>query len=145
MRPIVWMLAAICLGTAAEEPDLLAKADVVAAIKETWNYSSGGRSRFEVSFRLDGNPSAYRLIVTPPNHQFRHHTVPIIPGVTFAIFHVHTDGSNPVPSPADRTIADQYKLKIYTIHIRGLYEYDPATRRTTKLRDGIAWMERPIR
>ena len=102
-----------------------------------------GRMGFEASFRLDRQPEGYRIIFTPRSNQFRKQTVAIFPGTTFAIFHVHTVESIPAPSDADRQIADQHNVRVYTIHNRGLYAYDPITQRTTQLRVGTGWLDRP--
>jgi hypothetical protein len=122
-------------------PDVLANPDTIAAIRTAWSDSANGRTGIEASFRLDGRLSAYRIVVTPFTNQRRTQTVPIIPGVTFAVFHVHTAKADPEPSPADREIADRYKLKMYSIHTQGLYVYDPVTRKTAKLRDGVDWVK----
>jgi hypothetical protein len=122
-------------------PDVLANPKTIAALRTAWRDSANGRAGIEASFRLDGSLSAYRIVVTPFTNQRRTQTVPIVPGVTFAVFHVHTAKADPEPSPADREIADRYKLKMYTIHTQGLYVYDPVTRRTAKLRDGVDWMK----
>jgi len=135
-------LAAILVAnvSADESPSVLHNPTVVAAIKAAWRQTMNGRFGTEASFRLDGNPTAFRIVATPPSNQFRHHSVEIIPRATFAVFHVHTAKGEPAPSPADRSIADHYKLKMYTIHVQGLYEYDPVLKKTTKVRDGVKWM-----
>ena len=122
-------------------PDILANPETIAALRTAWSDSANGRAGIEASFRLDGSLSACRIVVAPFTNQRRTQTVPIIPGVTFAVFHVHTAKADPEPSPADREIADRYKLKMYTIHTQGLYVYDPVTRKTAKLRDGVDWMK----
>ena len=61
-------------------------------------------------------------------------------GFTYAIFHVHPSNSDPAPSRNDREVADKYQVKMLTVHRSGLYEYDPVSRKTTKLRDGMRWL-----
>ncbi len=76
----------------------------------------------------------------PLTNDWRRQAVPIVPGITFAVFHVHPSRQEPVPSARDRVVADRYGLKILTIHRYGLYEYDPLTKKTTRLRKGLDWM-----
>jgi hypothetical protein len=115
---------------------------IVAAIRKIWVQSALGKYGIESSFRLDGGQPPFKVVLTPGTHQYRSQAISVIAGVTFAIFHVHTTRAEPYPSPADRAIADRHKVRVYTIHTDGLYEYDPITRKTVKVRDGIGWMTR---
>jgi len=142
---LVGLAALVAVDALANEPlSPLDNPEVVAALRTVWFQTINGRRGTEASFRLDGKPSAYRIITSPPTNEFRKQKLEIIPGLTLAVFHVHTAKGEPEPSPADRSIADRYKLRMYTIHLQGLYEYDPVTKRTTKLRDGVKWMNRGI-
>jgi hypothetical protein len=122
-------------------PDPLDDPNVLAAMKTAWAESVNGRAGIEASFRLDGSPSRYKVVPTLQTNQFRRQAIVLIPGVTFAIFHVHTAKGDPPPSPDDRRVADQYRLRMYTIHTQGIFVYDPATKETTKLRDGMRWLD----
>ena len=68
-------------------------------------------------------------------------TMDIVPGVTFAVFHVHTVAAEPHPSPADRAIADRYGLTVYTLHTEGLFKCDPDTKKITEVREGVNWLQ----
>ena len=61
-------------------------------------------------------------------------------GVTYAVVHVHPNDSDPAPSSHDRVVADKHQVKIFTLHQSGLYECDPVSRETTKLRSGMRWL-----
>ena len=114
--------------------------EIVAAMKTAWAQSLAGMTGFEATFRLDGNPSDYEVVVLPYTNEYMKQKIEIIPGRTFAVFHVHPCKAEPAPSGQDKKLAHKYGLKIVTIHLRGLYEYDPVTRKTTKLRNGIDWI-----
>ena len=115
---------------------------VLSAMKRAWMQSGAGTTGVEATFRLDGSPSDYQIVAARRTNQIRNQNVPIIPGTTFAVFHIHPLGTEPDPSPNDVRVADKYGFRIYTMHHRGLYEYDPVTRKTTKLLHGLRWLKR---
>ena len=137
---LAMMLPVNSRSEVAPSSDPLDDPNVLVAIKTAWNESMNGTAGIEASFRLDGSPSRYRVVVTPPTNQHRRQSVGLLPGATFAIFHVHTVNGDPPPSPDDRRIADRYQVKMYTIHREGIFVYDPATRKPTTLRHGVQWM-----
>jgi len=123
------------------DPGILGNPDVLRAAHAAWKESACGVLDFEAAFRLDGNPVAFRVVAAATTNASRQQTLSIVAGGTFAVFHVHPNRTQAEPSQHDRIVADRYQFKIYTIHVRGLYEYDPATRRVTKLRNGVEWMQ----
>jgi hypothetical protein len=64
----------------------------------------------------------------------------IAPGLTTSIFHVHPNGTNPNPSPADQAIANKYDVDIFTFSSSGLYEYVPGATKSVSLRSGMSWL-----
>ena len=113
---------------------------VIAAMKAAWRESGCGQLGIEAAFRLDGSPSNYRIIAIERTFEQGHQTVTIVSGVTFALFHVHPKTASPEPSSVDESVGQKYALRIYSIHARGLYAYDPNTKKTVKVRDGVEWM-----
>jgi hypothetical protein len=138
------MVVMVGTGALAEETvpilETLNNPEVRAAMRTAWIESAAGTSGMETAFRLDGGRSDYRVVATRPTNQFMSQTISINRGETFAVFHVHPARSRPDPSGTDRAIADKYKLKIVTMHVLGLYQYDPVTRKTTRLREGLDWI-----
>ncbi|MCP5115231.1 MAG: hypothetical protein GY953_30735 [bacterium] len=59
---------------------------------------------------------------------------------TVAIFHTHPNRSTEKPSTRDRALADRMRVPIFTLTNRGLWGYDPATRKTSLVMDGIRWL-----
>jgi hypothetical protein len=59
---------------------------------------------------------------------------------TVAIVHTHPNECDPKPSPTDARVADYYHVPIFTITISGMFVYDPATKKTSKLLDGLDWL-----
>ena len=58
-----------------------------------------------------------------------------------AIVHTHPNNCDPRPSANDRRVAEEYHVRIFTITISGMYEYDPATKKTSKVLNGLAWLD----
>ena len=57
-----------------------------------------------------------------------------------AIVHTHPNKSNPEPKGQDLLIADRFGVPMFTITVSGMYLYDPATRKTIKVHDGLDWL-----
>ena len=57
-----------------------------------------------------------------------------------AIVHTHPNCCDPRPGSTDRLVADKYGVPNFTITSSGMYEYDPATKSTTKVLNGLDWM-----
>jgi hypothetical protein len=138
MRIAAMIAAAAMVGMAANEE--LSDPKVTAAILRAWEQTRNGLSRNEAGFRLDARRAGYEIVEVASTNQFSAQSLPIIPGVTFALFHVHPSQADPAPSEKDRMIADQFSIRIFTIHALGVFVYDPGTRKTLKLRNGTGWM-----
>jgi hypothetical protein len=143
IRVIAALVAIAGQGAQAEEADSLKMtvrdARVIFALKAAWTSAQNGTKGIEASFRLDGTPSDYVVVSLPSSNEFMNQRIRIVPGKTFAVFHVHPQQGEAVPSQQDKTVADKYRLKVVTIHFKGLYEYDPVTRKTTKLGESLEW------
>jgi len=108
---------------------------------KAWNLSDDGTSGREgvvLIFRMgDGSYSAKSQGFT---NQYRRFTFRWNPAA-LAIVHTHPDSCDPKPSEQDRRISDQYGVPNFTISIHGMYVYDPATRKTSKVLNGLDWLE----
>lgn len=58
-----------------------------------------------------------------------------------AIMHTHPMSANPRPSPADRQLADKLGVPIFTLTTRGMYLYDPHTKKVRLVHGGLEWLE----
>ncbi len=114
---------------------MLDDANVTSAIMAAWKSCSNGKIQIEAGFRLDGTPSKYRIVAFRGTNEVKRKTIPIVPGDTFVVFHVHPTTEAPVPSAADKNVAAQYHFRIITLHLRGVYEYDPSTGKTMLIAD----------
>jgi len=57
-----------------------------------------------------------------------------------AIVHTHPNSSDPKPADQDKRVADKYGVPNFTITISGMYVYDPATKKTSKVMNGLDWL-----
>lgn len=74
------------------------------------------------------------------SNQYKAFTFPWHPA-TIAIIHTHPNRSSARPEGEDLNVADRYGVPIFTITNRGMYVYDPATKRTSKVMDGMDWLD----
>lgn len=58
-----------------------------------------------------------------------------------AIIHTHPNFCDPRPSEVDKKAADRLHVPIFTLTIRGMYVYDPASRKTLELRKSLRWLD----
>jgi hypothetical protein len=58
-----------------------------------------------------------------------------------AIVHTHPNKSDPRPTEQDRRVADKYRVPNFTISINGMYVYNPATKQTSKVLNGLDWLD----
>lgn len=58
-----------------------------------------------------------------------------------AIFHTHPNNRDPIPVEQDILVARRFDIPIFTLTSRGMYLYDPATDRITKVKGGIDWLD----
>jgi hypothetical protein len=57
-----------------------------------------------------------------------------------AIFHTHPKSVDPRPSVDDMKVADKYNVLMFTLTVRGMYVYDPGTKKTSVVMYGLDWL-----
>ena len=85
----------------------------------------------------NGGYSARDLGQTHEHKQFTFRWHP----ATIAIVHTHPNSSSPKPQEEDLVVADKYRVPIFTITSRGMFVYDPTTRKITKVMENLDWLE----
>lgn len=73
-------------------------------------------------------------------NQRRSFTIVCGPDV-IAIVHSHPNKSNAQPEGADLEIADRLGIPVFTITNRGMYVYDPGSKKISKVQDGLNWLD----
>jgi hypothetical protein len=129
--------------TAITKDIVLSKFDdsVINKFHEAWQRTGNGTTTNEsvvlILRMADGTYSARSQGVTNEYNSFTFNWHP----ATVAIVHTHPNKSNPKPQQTDIEAANRLGVLMFTITSRGMYLYDPSTKRTTKIQDGLNWLE----
>jgi hypothetical protein len=114
--------------------------EVVAEFAKAWHLAANGVAPTEavvlILRMVDGSFSARSQGFT---NEYKRFTFPWHPA-TVAIIHSHPNGSDPQPQFDDMRLADKLQVPIFTITTRGMFVYDPFTRKTSKVQDGLDWL-----
>ncbi|HKS42769.1 MAG TPA: hypothetical protein VJX74_19310 [Blastocatellia bacterium] len=114
---------------------------VVDKFRDAWRSSGNGTTTQESVLLIlrmaDGSYSARSMGATNEYKSFTFNWHP----AAVAIVHTHPNSSSPKPQSADRQVADKFGVLMFTITSRGMYLYDPSTKKTTKVQDGLDWLE----
>lgn len=115
-----------------------------AATKEferAWMVSgvgTNGREGVVLIFRMgDGSYKVQSQGYTNEYQRFRFKWSP----AAVAIVHTHPNSCDPRPSEQDQRVAEEYDAPIFTITSSGMYAYDPATKFTIQVLDGLDWLK----
>lgn len=57
-----------------------------------------------------------------------------------AVFHTHPNNRTPEPVKQDILLARRFDVPIFTLSGRGMFMYDPTSDRTTKIKNGVEWL-----
>ena len=114
---------------------------MVHAFETAWRRSANGTSGLEgvvlILRMLDGTYAAKDMGTTNERKQFTFRWDP----ATTAIVHTHPNSSDPKPQGEDLRVADKYQVPIFTITNRGMYVYDPGTKKTHKVVSNLDWLD----
>jgi hypothetical protein len=117
--------------------------DVVRAFRKAWRVSKGGTLNIEGVVLVFQNPDgSYAGKSQGSTNEYKAFTFTWDPAA-IAIVHTHPNSSDPKPQKEDLKIADRFKVPIFTITSRGMYMYDPTTKKITMVMDGLDWLEFP--
>ncbi|HJQ70362.1 MAG TPA: hypothetical protein VKA70_15400 [Blastocatellia bacterium] len=114
---------------------------VIREFEKAWTVASAGTSKHEgvvLIFRMfDGS---YRAQSQGSTNQYKKFTFKFVPNAV-AIVHTHPTGIDPRPSPEDAELSDKLGVPIYTITTRGMFMYNPKTKKITRIMDGMDWLD----
>jgi hypothetical protein len=114
---------------------------IIKQFENAWHVSKCGTSHSEgvvLIYRMfDGS---YRGDFLGASNEFKQFTFNMNSAV-IAVVHTHPNTSPARPSADDLMVADKYKILMFTITTRGMYVYDPFTKKTSSVMNGIDWLE----
>lgn len=84
---------------------------------------------------------SYRARSLGATHEYKRFTFKWDPAA-IAIIHTHPNSVDPRPTEADERLAMKLGVPVLTITRAGLFLYCPCERRTTKLMEGLSWLQR---
>lgn len=115
--------------------------EMIDAFELAWSHAGAGTDSAEgVVLILRMANGGYSARSMGFSNEYKAFTFPWHPA-TIAIIHTHPNKSGARPEGEDLNIADRYGVPIFTITNRGMYVYDPATRRTSNVKDGLDWLD----
>ena len=114
---------------------------MVEAFGKAWRRSGNGSSALEgvvlILRMADGGYSGREMGSTNEHKRFTFRWHP----ATIAIVHTHPNASDPKPQDEDIVVADKYQVPVFTITNRGMYVYDPGTRKISRVMGNLDWLE----
>ena len=115
--------------------------DIIKGFEKAWTISNNGTSGKEglvLLFQALGG--GYLARVQRKTNELRQVTFTWVPNA-IAIVHTHPNRNDPKPSNEDMHLADRFKVPVITLTLHGMYVYDPATKETTRVFDGLDWLD----
>lgn len=113
---------------------------LVDQFQKAWLLARNGTSNREavvLVFRAtDGRYVGRTLPITNEGLQLSFNWDP----AAIAIVHTHPNHCDPAPAKADRQLSDRLRVPVITITRSGMFVYDPATRKTSKVQNGLDWL-----
>jgi hypothetical protein len=122
---------------------LLRKVDneIIRQFERAWRISGGGSTGLEgvvLIFHLEsGSYRGHSLRATCEYKRFTFEWDP----AAIAIVHTHPNSCDPKPSERDQRVAEKLVVPIFTITKSGMYVYDPETKITRKVLNGLDWLK----
>ena len=122
---------------------IISKIDSAAAkaFQETWRVSHNGSDGFEGLVLV--YPTTDGTIVARSqgkSAEQKHFTFGWTSNI-IAVVHTHPNGVDPKPAGDDLRLADRFGVPVFTITQRGMYVYDPDTKKVSLVKAGLDWLE----
>ena len=122
---------------------IVSKIDAAAAkaFQEAWHVSRNGSDGFEGLVLV--YPTTDGTIVARSqgkSAEQKHFTFGWTSNI-IAVVHTHPNGVDPKPAGDDLRLADRFGVPVFTITQRGMYVYDPDTKKVSLVKAGLDWLE----
>jgi hypothetical protein len=114
---------------------------VIREFETAWKYAKSGTSRVEglvlIFRKLDGSYIASQGAFTNEYKQVSFKWTPN----AIAIVHTHPNDVNPEPNGNDCQVADRLGVPVFTLTSRGMFMYDPRSKKTTRVKESLDWLD----
>ena len=115
--------------------------DNIKEFEKAWNISNNGTSGREgLVLLFQAFDGGYMARLQRKTNELRQVTFTWVPNA-IAVVHTHPNRNDPKPSNIDMQLADKFKVPMITITLHGMFVYDPETKRTTRVLDGLDWLD----
>lgn len=115
--------------------------EMTIEFEKAWRVAKAGTSEYEgVVFAYLLPDGSFTVEALKSTNEFKKFTFTWDDRIV-AIFHTHPKSVDPRPSPDDTKVADKYKVLMFTLTARGMYVYDPGTRKTSTVMYGLDWLK----
>jgi hypothetical protein len=114
---------------------------MVKEFEKAWQLAGNGtwgREAVVLVFRLEGGHYLGRS--QGVTNEFKQFTFTWDPAAV-AIVHTHPINCDPRPSHQDERVAEKFAVPIFTLSYGGMYVYNPTTRMTSKVVNGLNWLK----
>jgi hypothetical protein len=116
-------------------------AAVTKEFQEAWHLSRSGSDGFEGLVLMYSTPNGSILARSQGKSDEQKQFTFGWTSNIIAVVHTHPNDVDPRPVGADLRLADRFRVPIFTITRRGMYVYDPDTRKTSMVQDGLNWLD----
>jgi hypothetical protein len=114
--------------------------DMIAKFSEAWIACRSGVGRVEaVVLILRDSNGSFNAELLPPSNEYMKFTF-VWNHNTVAVAHTHPKSGSARPVPADIQLADRFDIPMFTLTLKGMYMYDPKTKKTSVVHDGLDWL-----
>jgi hypothetical protein len=122
--------------------DLISTFDVslVNELQRSWRSVQNGKSTHESVILILRTVAGFQARRLPLTFEHRKATFAWHPAIV-AVIHTHPNDCPARPQPDDIAIADKHRVFMFTLTDTGMYVYDPITRQTGKVIDGLLWLD----
>ena len=122
---------------------IVSKIDAAAAkeFQEAWHVSRNGSDGFEGLVLVYSTPNGSILTRSQGKSAEQKHFTFGWTADIIAVVHTHPNGVDPKPAGDDLRLADRFGVPVFTITQRGMYVYDPESRKISMVQAGLDWLE----
>jgi hypothetical protein len=114
--------------------------EVVSEFRKAWESVHNGNMPYECVILILRTATGFQVRRLRLTYEHKKSTFAWHPGIV-AVIHTHPNDCPSAPQPDDIKIAEERGVPMFTLSNRGMFVYDPKTKRTSKVMDGVLWLD----